>query len=722
MRNVTRAGTLIAIAACTSLGLAQETQPNPVHHKVVAQEGIDSGILAFSTGDTEEVLYSAMADSAGAMWMRLVFGEADLGHAFLRLTSLHDGHQQRLDRVSVEQWQHMTAVFNGDAVFVELVAPPHTSGQARIQVTDAWAGEPSFVGESICDSVDDRQLSQDPRQGRVWSIGCTAWLIDDCQRCMLTAGHCGPSSTSVIQFNVPLSSSGGSPIAPPPDDQYAVDPASIQGNGGQGVGNDYSYFGVFPNSNTGLHPADAQGATYVLAPPALPSAGETIRITGYGSTSSPVSPTWYLVQKTHSGPEQASTGTTVSYRTDTTGGNSGSPIIQEGTGFALGIHTHGGCSTNGAGQNYGTSLLHPGLQSVLAVGTGVCECRAPTITLLNTVPDFIAPGGGYELEFEVTASDAAVDPDTVELLVDTGSGFASIDATPAGGDQYTATVPAGDDCGDEVVFYLSAADVDGKVATLPANAAAPWRAVTADGLDIAHEDGFETDTGWTVSAGASGAPDTGAWERATPQGTDAQSNGAHTGSFAWVTGAAAGTSVGANDIDNGTTVLTSPAFDLTSTPQATISYWRWFNNSAGSRPNEDALVIEISDDDGSTWETLEVVGPAGDGTSGGWIFAEHALPDTVDATSTVRLRFTAEDLPGLGSIVEAAIDDLQIGSLICDGGCAADLTGEGDVNTNDFFMFLSLYQAQDPRADFEPGNGINTNDFFAFLAAYQAGC
>ncbi len=54
--------------------------------------------------------------------------------------------------------------------------------------------------------------------------------------------------------------------------------------------------------------------------------------------------------------------------------------------------------------------------------------------------------------------------------------------------------------------------------------------------------------------------------------------------------------------------------------------------------------------------------------------------------------------------------------------CPADLTGEGDVNTNDFFAFLAFYQAQDPRADFSPGGGINTNDFFAYLAAYQAGC
>lgn len=54
--------------------------------------------------------------------------------------------------------------------------------------------------------------------------------------------------------------------------------------------------------------------------------------------------------------------------------------------------------------------------------------------------------------------------------------------------------------------------------------------------------------------------------------------------------------------------------------------------------------------------------------------------------------------------------------------CLADLTADTFVNTNDFFAFLSLYQAADGRADFARDGAINTNDFFAFLAAYQLGC
>ncbi len=54
--------------------------------------------------------------------------------------------------------------------------------------------------------------------------------------------------------------------------------------------------------------------------------------------------------------------------------------------------------------------------------------------------------------------------------------------------------------------------------------------------------------------------------------------------------------------------------------------------------------------------------------------------------------------------------------------CAPDLTGDGAINTNDFFAFLALYQTMDSRADYTADGLINTNDFFAFLALYQQGC
>jgi hypothetical protein len=184
----------------------------------------------------------------------------------------------------------------------------------------------------------------------------------------LTAGHCSSSSLQTAQFNVPLSTSGGGLVHPPASDQYAVDVSSKQNNGGQGVGNDWGYFGCFPNASTGLTPFGKQLVRYHLALPPSFNGSESIRITGYGTDSGSANQT----QQTHSGPWATLNGNTVQYRTDTTGGNSGSPVVHEPSGNAIGIHTHGGCSTTGSGQNSGTASTHAGLLAALASPTGVC--------------------------------------------------------------------------------------------------------------------------------------------------------------------------------------------------------------------------------------------------------------------------------------------------------------------------------------------------------------
>ena len=55
-------------------------------------------------------------------------------------------------------------------------------------------------------------------------------------------------------------------------------------------------------------------------------------------------------------------------------------------------------------------------------------------------------------------------------------------------------------------------------------------------------------------------------------------------------------------------------------------------------------------------------------------------------------------------------------------GCAADLTGEGDLNFLDVSAFLSAFGNQDPSADFEADGNFNFLDVSAFLAAFGKGC
>ncbi|MCC5785748.1 MAG: hypothetical protein JJU33_03495 [Phycisphaerales bacterium] len=54
--------------------------------------------------------------------------------------------------------------------------------------------------------------------------------------------------------------------------------------------------------------------------------------------------------------------------------------------------------------------------------------------------------------------------------------------------------------------------------------------------------------------------------------------------------------------------------------------------------------------------------------------------------------------------------------------CPADLTGDGVVDADDFFLFLQLFAAGDSRADFNNDGVIDADDFFAYLSAFAAGC
>ncbi len=54
--------------------------------------------------------------------------------------------------------------------------------------------------------------------------------------------------------------------------------------------------------------------------------------------------------------------------------------------------------------------------------------------------------------------------------------------------------------------------------------------------------------------------------------------------------------------------------------------------------------------------------------------------------------------------------------------CIADMNGDGVVDADDFFLFLSLFAAGDSRADINADGIIDADDFFAFLTEFAAGC
>jgi hypothetical protein len=392
----------------------------PIHHRNVAPRPVandpppyrtiaytlDSGVHDGDAAQSgERIAFRQVIRIDGADWLRIHVAAYQLGQAsYLTLTSLEDQGVQRFDATSLPDWSNTSAFFNGDAV--ELALHVASADQdVFVRVDQVLAGQPTPAPVSVDLGVkpatlcgeDNRVASEfDRREGRLSTLNtgplafCTAWLVSN--GALLTAGHCadddpddnGPmrpdgvldwTNNTVVEFNVPASNANGAINFASPNDQYPVNLGAVAwrfDGDVQGFGKDWVVFGVNANSNTRLRPHPRQGffrMTYQL-----PAGGSTIRVTGYGVDNTPAGATGgenaqTRTNQTSSGPYNAnqSSGAVVwhTYAVDTTGANSGSPIIWENNGFAIGIHTNGGCTATGgnnAGTGFGVLALQQAIQ------------------------------------------------------------------------------------------------------------------------------------------------------------------------------------------------------------------------------------------------------------------------------------------------------------------------------------------------------------------------
>ena len=429
---------LLILAACTpgaepeanEIVLPEETMAQEAEHSEI--EPVPYHVEPFDMDSRQQAsLETAVSTNfrqliqiPGAVSLRLHFSEYELGRkSTITITSLQDGGDQVLDSRTLPQWENATAVFNGDAVEIELHVDPNDEGVYFV-VDAVVVSDPQDVPtpemmlngdepgtESLC-GVDNRAASTDGRVGRLYFGGCTAWLISNGR--LLTAGHCvdldpdqGGSAlpdgildlSGVVEFNVPASLSNGTTIAADPDDQYPINTTSVVwrfDGEGQGLGKDWSVFTVSENSNTGLTPFQAQGGFFRTSNE-NPALSNTIRITGMGLDNTPTGSGGGRNAQNFT--NQTSTGGYVSevtsgsniyhqYAVDTTGGNSGSPIIWNSNGFTIGIHTNAGCGVS-SGANNGTSFEvnalenaidnHPGSNTIYADKTRLGATEDGTI-------------------------------------------------------------------------------------------------------------------------------------------------------------------------------------------------------------------------------------------------------------------------------------------------------------------------------------------------------
>jgi hypothetical protein len=169
-------------------------------------------------------------------------------------------------------------------------------------------------------------------------------------------------------------------------------------------------------------------------------------------------------------------------------------------------------------------------------------------------------------------------------------------------------------------------------------------------------DNFETNLGWTANPSGTDTATLGQWVRGNPQGTNSsgakQLDATVSGSNDLVTGASAGSSAGAFDIDGGVTTIRSPAIALPASANLTLtfSYYMAHGNNSSSA---DYLRVRVV---GAATPLFEELGAANDDDAA-WATATINL--SAYAGQTIQLQIEATDASG-ASLVEAAIDDVRI--------------------------------------------------------------
>ena len=267
------------------------------------------------------------------------------------------------------------------------------------------------------------------------------------------------------------------------------------------------------------------------------------------------------------------------------------------------------------------------------------------VAILSPAATVVAPGVATVPTFvEITDNgDTIIDGPFLNIRKQGETNFQQIALNETIPNLFELVIPA-QLCGDDPEYFVSVESQNAGVQTLPESGT--FQAVVVSSVTEIASDNAETDLGYTVSGDASD----GQWTRGVPSNngrgdpaTDFDGSGS-----AWVTDNSSADG-GNSDVDNGTTILTSPAFDVPA--GADISYAYWFNDFAGGTiQGGDSFTVSVSTDNGASFTAVRTV----TNPSNAW--RTDTLVEGVDfnASSQLVLRFAASDI-GTQNVIEAAV-------------------------------------------------------------------
>ena len=339
-----------------------------------------------------------------------------------------------------------------------------------------------------------------------------------------------------------------------------------------------------------------------------------------------------------------------------------------------------------------------------------------SVSLPNGHPAMVSTVDETTFDVNIEARSEEPDASTATLYYRGQVGaFTAQPLSHIAGNAYVATLPTFD-CDDMPEYYISVASLSGTEMSYPFSAPEDLLiSIVVTSEDVVFEDDGETNPGWSVSGSATD----GQWNRGIPAGgglrgdppTDADGSGS-----CWLTDNVEGNS----DVDGGDTIVTSPILNI---PDGgwSLRYARWYSNNFGGAPGQDVFTVQWSEVGSPSWNNLEVVGPTGAGTTGGWFEVSFDL-DAVGLAGieAFQMRVIAEDAD-TGSVIEAGLDAISLARLTCDDGnaCVGDVDGNGVVNVNDMLALIGAWgDCQGCDEDINDDGLVNVSDLLLVLDAW----